>query len=417
MISNYPHQFFSKSLTFNYVSLYKSLHTAIMHDIKYLIFKEEIFKEKNLVDVNHSGQMNLLEQEIYKLFISQCKNIKELEWSTSQPLLSFPRALTCFSQLHSLNIDLYYVNSDNLYEVAQICIYLNKLKIYNYSKKVPGLSSLIDAQRNLKSISFDTQRDLSSVSSYIKDEELSKVLAKKGSTITKLYLYCSDIIITFSFLTSLINLKDLSINVEDNYVANEELRKYLVNSNFPDLQYLEINFHLSCFKELAMLIKKTKGNILRVFIYTFNKTAENSGMLLETISNHCPKIEYIGTYLRPKDLIYVESLLMNCRNLISLSLDNLNETDNIGDELLDILTKYSPKSLTHISISGHWKYSIVAFKKFLESYRERKSLELCITVDDLDNHHVTNEHINIFKEYYDEGIVVNSELLGIMFSY
>src|SRR3954453_2564320 len=49
-------------------------------------------------DVSDDHQRNLLEQEIYKLSVSQCKNIKELSWNTSQSLPLFPGASTCFSQ-------------------------------------------------------------------------------------------------------------------------------------------------------------------------------------------------------------------------------------------------------------------------------------------------------------------------------
>ena len=45
--------------------------------------------------------INILTQEIYKLFVSQCKNIEELRWRTLQSLSLFPGALTCFSQLYS----------------------------------------------------------------------------------------------------------------------------------------------------------------------------------------------------------------------------------------------------------------------------------------------------------------------------
>ena len=41
---------------------------------------------------NDNHKRNLLEQEIYKLFVSQCKGIKYLWWETSQPLSLFPGA-------------------------------------------------------------------------------------------------------------------------------------------------------------------------------------------------------------------------------------------------------------------------------------------------------------------------------------
>ena len=43
-------------------------------------------------DTRNSISNNLLEQEIYKLFVGQCKNTKRLRWETSQPLSLFPGA-------------------------------------------------------------------------------------------------------------------------------------------------------------------------------------------------------------------------------------------------------------------------------------------------------------------------------------
>ncbi|CAB5395114.1 unnamed protein product [Rhizophagus irregularis] len=161
--------------------------------------------------------------------------------------------------------------------------------------------------------------------------------------------------------------KDLTIYHDcESYKGIKEFQKYLANSEFPDLNSLGIYDDFLCFKEMAMLIEKTKGNISYFSVYTSNKSAEGTGMLINAISNFCPKIEYLTTYLGPKDLIYVKALLMNCKNLLSLHLNSLNETSDIGDELLDNLTKFSPKSLTYVTISGDWKYSIDAFKNFLK---------------------------------------------------
>jgi hypothetical protein len=180
----------------------------------------------------------------------------------------------------------------------------------------------------------------------------------------------------------------------------------LAISNFPDLQSLYISGDLSCFKELAMLIEKTEGNISNISV---NKSVRNTGMLLKAISNYCPKIEHLNTCLEPKDLIYLKSLLMNCRNLKRSSLDILyDKVDDIGDELLGILTKFSPKSLFKITIDGNWKYSIDAFENFFESYREQKLFIFnirnggdCITI----------EHLNVIKKYFDEGIIERTNLL------
>ncbi|PKY33745.1 hypothetical protein RhiirB3_452901 [Rhizophagus irregularis] len=386
-----------KSLTFNYLSFCKYLKVDIVDNIINVVFKKEIF--------NKAKKRNLLEKEIYKLFISQCKNIKELEWQTSKPLPLFSGALTCFPQLYNLSIDLYSVNSNNLREMAEICKDLNKLCVYNYSQSVPGLISLIDAQRNLKSFSFSSH-----IKKGITCEELSTALTRKGRTINNLFLHGSIGVISHSFLTSLINLKDLTIYHDcESYKGIKEFQKYLANSEFPDLNSLGIYDDFLCFKEMAMLIEKTKGNISYFSVYTSNKSAEGTGMLINAISNFCSKIEYLTTYLGPKDLIYVKALLMNCKNLLSLHLNSLNETSDIGDELLDNLTKFSPKSLTYVTISGDWKYSIDAFKKFFESYRERKLL--CFNIDNYIGEHFTTEHTDVVKKYFNEEIIVNSNLL------
>jgi hypothetical protein len=338
-----PLTILSKSPMFNYVSFCKCLRGYIINNNIINV----VFKIENSKEFNYLKKRNLLEQEIYKLFISQCENIKELEWRTSQPLPSFPGALTCFSQLNSLTVDLYYVNSNNLYEMAQICKNLNVLNVYNYSQDIPGLISLIDTQRNLKSVSFYCNIKKG------KCEEISNALAKKGNTIIRLCLQGSVGIISHSFLTSLINIKDLEIyHNSENYEGIKGLQEYLAISKFSDLQSLCIYNNLSCFKELVMLIEKTEGNISNVSVHTFNKSVKNTGMLLKAISNHCPKIEHLNTYLGPNDLIYLESLLKNCRNLKRVYLDSLDENNDIGDKLLDILTKFSPKSLSGIIISS-----------------------------------------------------------------
>ncbi|GBB98243.1 hypothetical protein RclHR1_03180008 [Rhizophagus clarus] len=396
-----PSTVFSKPPTFNYVSLCKFLRVEIIDNIiRVVLLKQGISK-----NIDYLQKRELLEQEIYKLFISQCKNIKELIWRTSQHLALFPGALTCFSQLYSLNIDLHYVNSDNLYEMAQICKNLGELVIDNCSQDNPGLIFLIDIQRNLKSVSFNFLIKKGTC------EGLSNAIARKGCAINNLSLDNSIDIISHSFLTSLINLKYLTIYDDCESIEGiKEFHKFLANSRLPNLQFLSIEIDLLCFKELATLIENTKGNISCISVYTYNKSVESTGMLLKAIYNHCPKIENLATYIVPSDLIYVKSLVMNCRNLINLSLilKNLNEDGDVGDELLDILTKFSSKYLAHIRISGVWNYSIDAFEKYFESYRGRKLFSFYIY--EYPKGSITTEHAKIVRKYFNEGIIVNSNL-------
>ncbi|GBB85339.1 hypothetical protein RclHR1_01190015 [Rhizophagus clarus] len=400
-----PQIILSRPPTFNYISFCKFISGKIISDIRDMVFKKEIG--------DYSKERNLLEQEIYKLFINQCKNIKELEWIAYKHLSSFPGALTCFSQLYSLDLNLYLVNSDDLFEMARICKDLSKLSVCNCTRDIPGLISLIDAQRNLKSVSFNFCINIISIDK-MTCKELSKILAKKGCTINNITLQDSVCIIPLSFLTSLVNLKDLTIRhsyCEDYQDDNQGQLKYLATSTFPDLESFIFEDYLICCKELAMLIEKTKGNLWYVEINIFDTFTDNTGMLLKAIANNCPKLKYLTTYIGSKDLIYVKSLLINCKFLKSLQLnDSVIEKDNVGDKLLDMLSKYSPKYLNIIKISGYWNYSVTALEKFFESFRERKLI--CFDIKNGFSETITIEQIKVIRKYFDKGVIGYSNVLG-----
>ncbi|GBB99214.1 hypothetical protein RclHR1_03450009 [Rhizophagus clarus] len=402
-----PQTILSNHLTFNYISFCKFLDTNIVENIVNMAFKNNYINFKKI---------HLLEQEIYKLFIGQCKRIKELVWETYQPLSSFPGTSISFSQLYSLSINMDFINSDNLYEMAQICKDLNKLHINKYSHNIPGLISLIDAQRNLKMLIFDSDPYIKKVTC----EELGNAIARKSSTLNNLSLFNSVGVIPHSFLSSLVNLKNLYI-VDEQYDFNKyqdikEFQHYLEILEFPDLQSLYFNV-LSFFKELALLIEKTKGNLTCISVCTPNESAKNTGMLIKSIANNCPKIKFLTTHLGSNDLFYLKSLLLNCRNLTYLNLRSLNENNNnIGDELLDILTKFSPMSLIMVTISGDWKYSVNAFQRFFGSYRGRKLF--CFDIIGYNfKERITSEHVEIVKKYFDEGIIRGSNLLSLYCKY
>ncbi|CAB4396312.1 unnamed protein product [Rhizophagus irregularis] len=381
-----PSSTLSKFPLFNYISFYRYISSDNIYKIISIVLKNPC---------NDHGR-KLLEQEIYKLFISQCKNVKYLFWQTRQPLTLFPRASIFFSQLHHLCIDIDSVNSDVLCELAHICKDLNSLSIRSFSHNLSELIYLIDAQRNLKELILDA----------IVDEkigkELSKALVRNGTTINILCLNSIDNIV-LSSLTKLVNLKELSIYCRKNNKKIQHLAIY----GFPNLQRLKLYGHLSSFKEISLLIEKTIGNISDIYIGNINKTAKETGILIKAIANNCPKINCLYTYIEPKDFIHVKTLLLNCRFLKKIVLVSLkfsiNKNDNnIGDELLNIFILFSPKFLNKIFISGLWKYSINTFIQFFESFRGRTLYHFAI-IDTVN--YITNDHKIIARKYIDEGVV------------
>ncbi|RIA98967.1 hypothetical protein C1645_870358 [Glomus cerebriforme] len=320
-------------------------------------------------------------------------------WETLQPLPSFPGASICFSQLRRLCIDIDLVNPNNIYKLAQICKDLNELSINNCYQDFPGLITLIDVQRNLKSVELHNSGTF---------KELGNALARKKNMINYLYSYLISSI-SLSFLTSLINLKEISIyNYCNEY--DEDFKHYFEISEFPDLEHLQIN-HLSCFKEISFLIEKTKGNISIIYIHTNNENIKNTGMLVKAIANNCPNIKRLTTYLDSRDFIYVKSLLLNCRYLELIRFDSMNtfidEDDNTGDELLDILIKFSPNSLTKITISGRWKYSNDTFERFFESYRERTLSYFAVIFSDM--YYITLDQVLMIRKYIEERVIKSTK--------
>ena len=87
----------------------------------------------------------------------------------------------------------------------------------------------------------------------------------------------------------------------------------------------------------------------------------------------------------------------------------MSGNDNTGDELLDILTKYSPNSLTEIRISSGWKYSIEAFERFFESCRKRPLSYFGFIVE---NMYCTtpNYYGAIVREYVKQGVIMESNI-------
>ncbi|GBB99215.1 hypothetical protein RclHR1_03450010 [Rhizophagus clarus] len=294
----------------------------------------------------------------------------------------------------------------DIYEMAKFCKDLGELIIINYSQDTPGLAFLIDAQRKLKGVKLYSRVKQE------KCEELSKALARKHSTLNSLFLYNLVGVIKHFLLAPLINLKDLSIehvfNNEDIEVI-KKFRKSLEILEFPDLQFLNFSSNLSFFKELALLIERTKGNIKGVNVFASNKSAENAGMLIKAIVNNCPKIERLSSHIGPKDLNYLKSLLLNCNDLSLLHFRGFKEHNDFGDELLDTLTKFSPRSLITVTLYGDWKISANALKSFFESFRERKSIIFYFV--DIFGGYITGEHVKIAVKYFKEGILTSSNLL------
>ncbi|CAB5197582.1 unnamed protein product [Rhizophagus irregularis] len=350
-------------------------------------------------------------EDIKDIIIRMILNIKNLIWKTCQPLSLFPGAINCFSKLYSLSIDPDNINSNSIYEMSKICKNLNILSIYNCSKDHHGLISLIDVQKNLEKLNI-YHNDINKKGNC---QELSKALARKGDTINEIHLDLFNNIPS-SFMISLNNLKRIDIfnqDIREEEININEFQQYLAISKFPKLEFFNVK-GLLCFKEFSLLIKGTRGNLshLLIDIKTDEFIIKNTGMLIKEISNNCPNIKILYTFIESKDFIHIKSLLLNCKKLQDIRFYNLNNfiedyyhNDNIGDELLNILSNNNNDliSLNHLFISEDWGYSIDALERFFQSFKEKNLISFNIIHNR--NFYITDDHKEIIRKYINEGVI------------
>ncbi|RIA91544.1 hypothetical protein C1645_767297 [Glomus cerebriforme] len=343
----------------------------------------------------------LLKQEVYKLFINNCNNIKEFSLGTNYPLFQYSGASTFFSQLCHLEIDLESVTSTILFSMGQICQYIETLIINIYNGDVSGLINLIDVQKNLRKLYLDLRyRNITN-----QCIGLSEVIERKAATL--IYLKIKRCFIPFSpkFLPSLINLQYLEI--KNGYETNEstewqEWKKYLSIASFPNLQFLRTSY-FPCYEDY-MLIENSHGNLLEININraceyqdpTYNKK------LIKAIAKNCPRIETLIIDVVPKNLDGIKEIFLNCRQLKKITFISNNYV-HICDELLEIIAKFSSETFYEF-FSIDWNYSVNGLQSFFENWRGRIPLKFFYYNRRKD--FWTGQHTMVVKKYREEGVII-----------
>ncbi|PKY35576.1 hypothetical protein RhiirB3_456560, partial [Rhizophagus irregularis] len=189
--------FLNKPL-FNYISFSSEISPNLINEMGLGLIEESICSNK------YQEKYKILEQEYYKLFINNCKNITNFRWNTTLPLYQYPGASTCFSQLRTL--------------VA------------------PGLIKFIDNQKILQSLYLHN-----SIKGERKSIQLSETIEKKAVTLKRFSL--ENVLLSLKFLPSLINLEQLKLKLENYcYLSEKDWKKYLLIASFPKLQYLKAQY-------------------------------------------------------------------------------------------------------------------------------------------------------------------------------
>ncbi|PKC69314.1 hypothetical protein RhiirA1_456168 [Rhizophagus irregularis] len=329
----------------------------------------ELIKE-SIYTNDYQKKYNILEQEYYKLFINNCKNITDFRWCTTLPLYQYPGASTCFSQLRTLYItDNQSWISDKLLGMSQICQDIENLELLNCDRDTPGLIKFIDNQKNLQSLHLNNY----------------ECLAEKLKL--RIYLYPSE--------------QDI-----------QEWNKYLLISSFPKLQYLETQY-LSPHGVCRLIENSQNIKEINTRNHFLGEEAIYNIKLFKVIAKNCPNIESLSVNTYLKNLGGVKEIILNCNKLRELDISinfeddagNNHEREIICDEILNYLLNYSPRNFDEFSFNERWRFSVNNLKNFFEGWRGRKPIEFNPRFDKCD--HFTQKHIEIVQKYYDEGNIIS----------
>ncbi|PKY26974.1 hypothetical protein RhiirB3_528927 [Rhizophagus irregularis] len=292
------------------------------------------------------------------------------------------------------------INSDILKKLSTIITSIKNLELnikYKNTTDPSRIVKLIEAQKNLKEVSLIHDYYIKINESYHKILEES--LIKCANTVQYLKIDWKPIT---NFLSYLVNLVSL------------ELSYFYTNWNYsvslPLLKYLKANGVSS--EVLASIIENTKGNLNEIIINYQHH--HNDKRLIKAIYQHCPNLNYLKLSLLNKDMDIIEfqNLLINCK-FINI-LDIIGIGDFIWNELLIILTKYSPINLLKLKLFCYLPNSnfIKSLKLFLDSRKNKSPIFLQIDLMRLwerQQQPMLQQLEHLLKEYKVKGIIKDFE--------
>jgi hypothetical protein len=371
----------NRKLSFNYVRFckYICVHTFLL--------SQNVSRDDRL----NIFQMVLLEQEIYKLLISECSNIRYLDLSEIRhPIYQYPRAEICLLNLNEVDCK---TDQDLslFYGLSNICKLIEKIYI-EYKRDNLGLAKLIKTQKRIK---------------YIKVEEIAgeecdndnvvKALEEQAQSIIYLNLSMQN---TFSYLLfpKFVNLHTL-ILTEQMYVERKIIEENLTAAVYSKLQILELEYmsvHIA-----VKIIQNTGGNLWKIKVRSFK--IDHSKEYIQAIYKYCPYIKCATIFLNNQNLDELEIFLTKCKYLEAIDVMVIKGDGKLkGYDFFDLLIKLAQNNLYKFHID-HKFFSMKSLKKFFDNWKGKKCLHL---------YDHTSNWYSLVKKYNIKGVVGHVDCRG-----
>jgi hypothetical protein len=385
---------------FNYISFIKYIKNQFCYmtingnNIYNIIFKNDYDK----------SQRFLLEQEIYKLFVSKCSRIKYLDLTDfKHPLYDFPGSEKSLLELNEL-----YCRSEDdpsiFFGLAHICKVIESFHIY-YAFPNYGLAKLIEMQQKLKYLKIRRPPYLA-INEKLSNCDIGQEIIKHAHNLNYLSIE-SDLEFFETLFPKLINIQKLELRGGFWSGLNFDKQLEFVCS---ELQVLNV-YHIPYFIAIE-IVRKTTGSIQKIWSDSmlYNLPLYNSGHFIQNISQFCPNLKYVRIALSDQYLDNLELLLISCKLLEGLYIYKEKQYQALfTDMLLNTLIRVAPKTLYKIRIN-YCNFKITKLDWFFNHWRGRKMLYLYSIVD-RDSHdgvynlNYINEMKFLIEKYINEGVI------------
>ncbi|CAB5364350.1 unnamed protein product [Rhizophagus irregularis] len=397
---------------FNYISYIQYLSNE--HIVKIV---ETLTNENNFSAILWNYNANIIENELWKLFMSKCSCVKYLELPSTS-ILHFLGADQCLTSLHEF-ICSTYSPSKLFLDLAQVCRNIKKMVINPCGDDNEGLEALISLQNNLQQVKLCSIEGDSC-------EKIGKALETQSKSLISItFEFC--ICVPVTTLCNLTELKSLKILVKDIDTDLEDL----ICAELPKLEILEIiNSAYQPLDLYTSLIQTTHGFLRKIHFGTAPHPSEGElKPYINSIINFCPNIEDIILWYIEEIYDDLEQLLSSCRNIKYLGLEALSTFSNLeeswwddndddddyddnqenvdidynlacdGASIFDLFIKKFPCNLVQLTLSGSWRFSTLELETFLKSWKGRNPLYLSLFCD----FDMGDEYSNILNDFQSNG--------------
>ncbi|PKB98556.1 hypothetical protein RhiirA5_431181 [Rhizophagus irregularis] len=385
---------------FNYASFCKIISICKINKmIQYLLKNQQ------------STVLEILSQEILKMFMNQISSLKVLDFKHSNSgdikFIYLPEAKIHLENLTELKCGS-NICSEFFYQMTQLCHNMQSLTIVFESQISNWLTDLISSQNNLKIVNLKRYNNY--------DDKITTSLIKHSLTLTKLALYRCEI--TLSFIAMFKNLQELHIDLYFDYSGFGQLQ-YVY---FSQLKILRINYYIfSTDTGIDMLLHSvckfleingknlTELYILNMYYYSL--------LMNLTLAKLCPNLRILYSNIREK-----KSLKLTLNNCQYLEIIELCYKDwQSGKTLFKILANYSQKYFHTLILDCYFRMQINYLLQDLEEFSKNwqnhnvsyRSFSLIIFAS---NHCIIESNINIedikiaIDKYIKLGIIKKFEI-------